>query len=151
MKHKRVWTDEQRRAAAERMNHAREVRMANLERARTGAAVLDKPIDAQVEPTERVRAPEVQAVLDTMTPERRAKLENIQRSVWANGDRAAQRAMEEHDKQKAAPSVADAERVSVRDVMLRVSTDGTIVSLLGPCVCGAAKREWHSICLQQKS
>jgi hypothetical protein len=71
MKHKRVWTDEQRSAAAERM------RVTQLKR------WTKNPDEAagQVQETptvEKVRDPEVQAVLDAMTPERRAKMVSIQ-------------------------------------------------------------------------
>lgn len=29
------------------------------------------------------------------------------------------------------------------------NTDGKMVSQDGPCLCGAAKKEWHAICLKQ--
>lgn len=50
-----------------------------------------------------------------------------------------------------APPVRDPGRVGSREVVLRVKTDGLLVSLQGPCVCGARKREWHQICLKQQS
>ncbi len=75
MKHKRVWTDEQRQAAAERMRS----RMAQKKEKESAVVVEERPQSSDSFPTvTRVRAPEVQAVLDTMTPERKAKLANIQ-------------------------------------------------------------------------
>jgi len=43
------------------------------------------------------------------------------------------------------------ERVGVREVLLRITSDGRVASILGPCVCGEAKREWHPLCLKEKS
>lgn len=44
--------------------------------------------------------------------------------------------------------IRDAVRVGSREVVLRVRTDGQMVSMQGPCLCGAVKREWHQICLK---
>ena len=90
-KPKRVWTDEQRQAAADRMNHARAVRM------------------------ERLKAPTIM----------------------------------ETDLRVAVPLVPLPGRITVREVLLRVRSDGQCVSQLGPCVCGKTKREWHDLCLRQ--
>ena len=37
----------------------------------------------------------------------------------------------------------------VAEYLLRTNRFGEIVSQLGPCICGAAKREWHKICLTE--
>jgi hypothetical protein len=44
-----------------------------------------------------------------------------------------------------------ATRAKIEEYLLRTNGNGEIVSTLGPCVCGAAKREWHKICLREKS
>lgn len=41
-------------------------------------------------------------------------------------------------------------RTRVVEYLLRTNGKGEIVSQLGPCVCGAGKREWHKICLEEK-
>ena len=59
MKHKRVWTDEQRRAAAERMRAAQKVRWEKakqVENVNSGESPM-----AVVATMEKIRAPEVQA------------------------------------------------------------------------------------------
>lgn len=45
--------------------------------------------------------------------------------------------------------IHDQTRVGSREVVLRVRTDGQMVSMQGPCLCGAVKRQWHQICLKQ--
>lgn len=40
-------------------------------------------------------------------------------------------------------------RIGSREVTLVVRTDGTMVSVNGPCVCGEGKRAWHRICLKE--
>lgn len=137
-KQKRVWTDDQRRAAAERMAKMSSERWAKVK------AVEDVNIGES--PTmEKVRAPEVQAVLDTMTPERRAKLAQIQGKILSTPD--GQRALARHEAEKAqvegGTATVVAERPSVTEYLVRVSNDGTMVSLEGPCWCGEGKREWH--------
>lgn len=47
--------------------------------------------------------------------------------------------------------IRDVVRVGSRELVLRVRTDGQMVSLQGPCLCGAVKREWHQICLKEPS
>lgn len=42
-------------------------------------------------------------------------------------------------------------RTRVTEYLLRTNGKGDIVSQLGPCVCGAAKRVWHKVCLKEKS
>ncbi len=42
-------------------------------------------------------------------------------------------------------------RTRVVEYLLRTNGKGEMVSMLGPCVCGAGKREWHVICLKEKS
>ena len=41
-------------------------------------------------------------------------------------------------------------RSGSREISIIVKNDGTMVSQYGPCVCGAAKREWHKICLARQ-
>lgn len=40
-------------------------------------------------------------------------------------------------------------RVGVREVLLRITSDKRVASILGPCVCGKGKREWHELCLKE--
>jgi len=120
MKHKRVWTEEQRMAAAERM------RVMQAKRKETAASVaLLSPEEAQTEINQaqservdeinaKIRAPEVQAVLDSMSPERRAKLQMIQAQTFARtlqheqaaGQKATAEALARHEagKQNMNPS-----------------------------------------------
>ena len=150
---KRIWTDEQRAAAADRMRHAGQVRVERLRQAREQSQAAMPVAVAE-------RDPEVQAVIDGMTPERRARLQQIQGQVLSSPD--GQRALARHEAEKVAvlePAgernpVADLaperERVGSREVRLIVKTDGTMVSCDGPCICGAAKREWHKVCLARE-
>jgi len=128
----RQWTKEQKLDLARRTRE----RWA----AKRGAMAVEVP---------KVRPPEVQAVIDSMTPERRAKLEMIQARTMANvvgpeDKRAVQEALLRRD------AVRDERRIGSREVSLIVRTDGTMVSLYGPCVCGKAKKEWHRVCLAQQ-
>jgi len=108
---------------------------------------LTEPVVVAV-PKVRERDPEVQAILDTMTPERKAKLADIQARVLstAEGQAAIRRAEEQklNDGQQATPE----QRGKIRDVHLRINGNNEVASLDGACVCGKAKREWHTICLR---
>ena len=42
-------------------------------------------------------------------------------------------------------------RTRIVEYLLRTNGKGEMVSMLGPCVCGAGKKEWHAICLKEKS
>ena len=42
-------------------------------------------------------------------------------------------------------------RTRVTEYLLRTNGKGAIVSQLGPCVCGEGKRQWHPICLKEKT
>ena len=170
MKHKRVWSDEQRRAAAERAR-------ARFTKKPTDAttAVVELPED------QKIRSPEVQAVIDTMSPERKAKLASIQARNLAQlnqtkeGREALQR-MEARHTNAPIPSVnlsetvirADGEKAIivaeevlkklipplVREVPMKVpfrltgSQSGLMVSELGVCLCGEPKLKWHPVCLK---
>lgn len=150
-KAKREWTPEQKAAAAERMKQ----RWAN--KAEAVVESVDAPLDSPVAVMEKPgRDPEVQAILDSMTPERRAKLAQIQAKTLATNE--AQAALVRHEEEKAkgtseAPfgtvEAAPSGRVGSREVSLIVKTDGTMASKDGPCLCGAAKREWHPICCKE--
>lgn len=95
MKHKRVWSDEQRAAAAERMrrNNPSKVRWEKTAEEATAMAVkaqqvLDSNITSAAfidrTPTTVTRDPEVQAVLDSMPEDRKVKLASIQARTLAN-------------------------------------------------------------------
>ncbi len=167
MKTKRIWTPEQRQAAAERMRAVQTTRWEKQKKEKEAAtAVMESPKQ------QREVAPEVQAVLDSMTPERKAKLTQIQAKTMSLGNgradgEATQAALARFEAEKrgnpviqeTAPlkpidpatglvpnSARDAGRIGSREVNLIVRTDGTMVSQYGPCVCGAAKRQWHTIC-----
>ena len=179
MKHKRVWTDEERAAASERMR----VMQAN----RRAAKQTPPPIDnehvaegAEQFSTETTsantavmdRPPEVQAVLDSMPADRKAKLASIQAGTLANlsqtkeGREALDRMEARHSPTVAQASVAEPQptpmtvtpvtppKPIVREVPMKVpfritgSISGMCVSEVGACQCGAPKLKWHPICLK---
>lgn len=157
---KRQWSPEARAAAAERM---RKISAERWSRAKEQPTVVEeKPIETgaelklsieEVAPTRRT-APEVQAVLDTMTPERRAKLASVQARTMATGfvneherTEAMERAQTTRELTEAPPALPlPPSRIGSREVSIIVRTDGTCVSQWGPCLCGRPKREWHVIC-----
>ena len=42
-------------------------------------------------------------------------------------------------------------RTRVTEYLLRTNGKGEMASMLGPCVCGAGKREWHPVCLKTEA
>ena len=154
----RVWTDEQRAVASKRM--------AEVQAAKK---VLHIEIGKESPVSVKERPPEVQAVIDSMTPERRAKLDMIQARTLANvvgtqDQRAVAEALARHEAEKATgtseapfgvgPVIEGGDpnppsRIGSREVSLIVRTDGTMVSQYGPCLCGMGKRQWHPICLKE--
>ena len=162
-KHKRVISDEVRQAARERMKA--------MWAKKRGAPVVEDLSDiAPVATMEKKRDPEVQAVLDSMSPERKAKLAMIQNRMLQSKE--GQEALARHEAEKQAvtqtividPAPVLTEpvkigtpgalippaRIGSREVNLIVRTDGTVVSQYGPCLCGAPKREWHRICVKER-
>lgn len=118
-KTKRVWTDEQKAAARERMAHARAVRKHELE---TKQQVVENALTESKETFSAVSGvaeqPEVQAVLETMTPERRAKLQQIQAQNWARNaaeDNATREALARHEAAKSGSFVEEVTRKNVED------------------------------------
>ena len=166
MKAKRVWTDEQRQAAAERAR----LRFTKKSTDAATTAVIELPEE------QKIRAPEVQAVLDTMSPERKAKLAMIQArnlatlSQTKEGREALERLEARHTTaiipdekmpgQQGQFSTASTGIISeppksiVREVPFKVpfrltgSQSGLMISELGPCLCGEQKLKWHPICLK---
>lgn len=104
---------------------------------RVGAGVFGDRMPG--DPKYRVQPAEVQAVIAMMSPERKAKLEQIQ-----------SRQLQTPEGQEALARLESQKRLGSREVHLIVRTDGTMVSQYGPCVCGLPKREWHKICLKEK-
>jgi hypothetical protein len=170
MKHKRVWTEEQKLAARDRMAHARSAR---------GSRVAT--LESVENPVEKVRDPEVQAVIDTMTPERKAKLAAIQSRQWqrdAVDDKATREALERHEAAKNGhplemakaidgPLTSSAEMNAqfipelpklpvVSEVPFKTpfrltgSQSGMMISELSPCLCGEQRLKWHPVCLKVK-
>lgn len=142
----------QKEAARERLAKARAIRAANL------AKVADERNG--VVASAEVRSPEVQAVIDTMDPTRKARLAMAQGRVWATEE--GQRALARREEEKrgiAEQTIQNSQavlqnppvRLGSREVSLIVRTDGLVVSQNGPCVCGRPKREWHAICLKENS
>lgn len=125
---KRIWTPEQRAAAAERMKGMAAKRWAKVREEEAS----DVPV-AVMEPVE----PSVSSVAVLEKPV------EVTQIPW-NVEPA-------HDAVLKPEPVRDVTRVGSREVVLRVRTDGQMVSLQGPCVCGAMKREWHQICLKEAS
>jgi hypothetical protein len=123
------------------------------------------------EPPHREVSPEVQAVIDTMTPERKAKLQAIQARQWqrdASEDKATREALERHEAQKKGMEskpeavAVDLEpppppkAVLVMEVPFKVpfrltgSQSGLMISELSPCLCGEQRLKWHPVCLKVK-
>lgn len=178
----RVWTKEQKAAAAVRM---RAVATARWEKRNSEVAETFHLGNLEAIEPEPQRSPEVQAVIDSMDPKRKAKLNGAQARIWQDNGRAdgkqAMEALERFEQakrenpvlQQIAPLVPqtvatnavdpdafkamamqssparDPGRIGSREVNLIVRTDGTMVSEYGPCICGRAKREWHTICVKQ--
>lgn len=154
----RVWTPEQRQAAAERMRVMQAQKKA--ERG-SGFQTIGSAPETIVPVVPYVRPPEVQAVLDSMTDAQRARLAGMQARVFATTTDGT-KVLERHNQEKLAAlsptammtqdqvaEVRDERRVGSRELRLIVRTDGTMVSQDGPCVCGRNRREWHAICLKQ--
>jgi hypothetical protein len=173
-KTKHIWTDDQREAARQRMAKAREVLERARRESRARAAEVSSPVVATVE---KERDPEVQAVLDGMTPERRAKLASVQGQMMARlaqtreGQEALKRfngtAMEAEHKDLAQEisenvpevklgSLTEPPKLAVREIPMRTpfrltgTQGGLMISEYGPCVCGAEKLKWHEVCLRVK-
>jgi hypothetical protein len=144
-------------------------------------------IEPPVPVVARERAPEVEAVIATMDPGRRAKLESIQARNLARlaqtkeGREALERLEERHHPVDASIALAKAfvgEKAAqtqtvaaspepevtilppVREpvwVPLKApfritgSQSGMCVSEMGPCQCGAAKLQWHPICIKVRA
>jgi hypothetical protein len=174
MKHKRVWTEEQKKAVGDRLKAGRLAKKANV-------ILPDAQGDVQVmdHPAQRVVAPEVQAVIDTMTPERKAKLQAIQARQWqadAQTDKATREALERHEALKNGNTPLESQASVVEPqpkpttvtpveppkppVVLEVpfkvpfrltgSSSGLMISELSPCLCGEARLKWHPVCLRVK-
>lgn len=167
-KAKRVWSDEQRAAAAERCRQRfAKPKLSDGTLQAATDVVEQTPFTSTIGtmfesstavtlPTGIERDPEVQAAIDAMTPERKVKLAAVQGKIWQDNGRAdgraAQEALIRHEVEKQGSTSAVLElpsRIGSRELNLIVRTDGTMVSRDGPCVCGAAKREWHSVCLRR--
>ena len=161
MKHKRVWTEEQKKAVGERLKAGREAK-----KSQTTTAVAD---------------PEVQAVINAMTPDRKAKLAMVQARQWqvdAQTDKATREALARHEAQKNGvvivdenPKLTTEQKQEIFEKPVSVPTpppvmastvvkpvhpfrftsggNGLMVSELGVCLCGMQKLKWHPICLSR--
>lgn len=150
----RVWTEEQKQEARDRMAKARAAR---------------KPKQEAVAVAVKERSPEVEAVIATMSPERKAKLAGIQARQMAQLAQTKE-GQEALDRMKARHTVTTAEEykpeVVVRTVVadpvkvfdplvplkapfrITGSQSGMCVSEMGKCWCGKPQLEWHPICLK---
>ena len=162
-RHKRVWTEEQKKAVGDRLKAGRLAKQSQT-------AVAELP---------RLEvSPEVQAVIDTMTPERKAKLAAILSRQWqrdASEDKATREALERHEAQKkgippleSKPEVVAVDlgplpepppppkAVLVMEVPFKVpfrltgSQSGLMISELSLCLCGEQRLKWHPVCLKVK-
>lgn len=165
-KRKYTLSDEARAAVSERM------RKMQAARKLAKSLIPDGPTNVQtIEPPQppqpvHVVAPEVQAVLDTMDPSRRAKLAMIQARTMSTGfvsERERVEAMQRATGQHTTQVLTDEQmpgnnhgvlpplpptRIGSREVSIILRTDGTMVSQWGPCICGRPKRDWHKICVK---
>jgi hypothetical protein len=117
MKHKRVWTEEQKKAVGDRLKAGREAKLRSTMTAIADHAETEGRVGAEVfgdrmpgDAKYKIRAPEVQAVLDTMTPERKAKLQAIQSRQWqvdAATERATREALARHEAEKSGTAVVE--------------------------------------------
>jgi hypothetical protein len=158
----RIWTPEQRLKAANRMRETQKARWdkkrEGLNEMVQGVATMDAALGTNEAPHAVVLAepksypPEVQAVIDTMDPVRKMKLAGYQSKVLNDPDvqAALERKRREESQEVVAPNLPP-DRIGSREVNLVVRTDGTMVSVTGSCVCGRAKREWHTICLKEEN
>ena len=162
MKHKRVWSDEQRLAASQRMKNRHEVKK--------GLDVMPEVPFHDMQTVVAARPAEVQAVIDSMDPVRKAKLAGIQArnlsqlTQTKEGREALERLEERHSgaEQNTVPQVQAEQNIAtpeppkpiVREVPMKVpfrltgSMSGMMISELGPCVCGESKLKWHPVCLK---
>lgn len=81
----RIWTAEQKQAAAARMKLVAEKRWAKA-KLKTGPELA--VMVEELAPTPKLRDPEVQAVIDSMDPKRKAKLAGVQNRIWQDNGRA---------------------------------------------------------------
>ena len=158
-RHKRVWTEEQKAAAAERMKHARAVRMSKISAKKDSVSSWhpenDHAVAVEEKPVIREVSPEVQAVIDSMDSERKVKMEMMRArqiaelSQTKEGREALARL--EESKHPSSGDVPPMRRPGSYELSIIVRNDGTMVSQFGPCLCGAGKRQWHKICLEAES
>lgn len=182
---KRVWTDEQRAAAAERCRQRFTKKPQIIERtsaesstfAIEGQQIYEENVasagSVTTVETPKERAPEVQAVIDGMDPQRKAKLAAIQARNMAQlsqtkeGREALDRleARRNGEKVQKEVSVAVAEKPEL-DIVEKVfvapkpviavkvpfrfvgQASGLMISEFGTCLCGAEKLKWHKICVK---
>lgn len=94
----RTWTKEQKEAAASRMKLVAEKRWAKQREVESSVALLT-PQEVQAELNQarsvnvdeinrKLRDPEVQSVIDSMDPKRKAKLAGVQNRIWQDNGRA---------------------------------------------------------------
>jgi len=115
-KAKRVWTDEQRQAARERMIAARAVRWS-------------KPKSDDVPLTTTAISDE-----NSLNDVHFVQIHDI----------------EHNDMPKTLePQTLPPPRLKVTEYKIIMRNDGTMTSENGPCFCGAGKRAWHRICVNE--
>lgn len=135
----REWTDEQRSAQADKMREAQKKRWASHG--------FRKPAPG---PTPVVEGSSVVATGGHIGAATGVQGVDVLVGVQEVGHTTAVVDVSEEARKILAPVFSPApsiERIGSREVNLVVRTDGTMVSLLGPCVCGVPKREWHKLCL----
>lgn len=128
MKAKRGWTEEQKMKAADRMREAQKIRW---EKVRAQKLMVDEPM--LVVPNIETVSNSPFGSIGQVTEVRECKV------AEANPICTFKKAEEN----------LPPRRLGVKEMRILVRTDGQMVNEVGPCLCGAGKREWHSICLKE--
>lgn len=159
MKHKRVWSEEAKKAAGERMAKRWEYR--RQERSKlfmegTHAGMTGIPRMGKL--GSPIENPILDVIKQKYTPipviegETAVAVEEPITGQYPIGDKVVTfTANHTIVIEKVPEAVRDESRVGSHEVRLIVRTDGQMVSTHGPCVCGKSKREWHKICLKENS
>lgn len=138
-KSKRVFTDEQRKAAGDRMREMQKKRWANRQ------AVVAPPTVS-----EDVIVSEALAAVDAGSSVAVLERPELDIAPFALVDKSAvdvDVVVHVEGEFKPAPEIPS--RIGSKELSIIVRTDGQMVCTNGFCVCGAAKRQWHALCLKQ--
>lgn len=130
---KRIWSDEQKQAAADRMREFQKARWAKIHALQAETLAKEAALNnAGIASALEVHQQMERGVTTTVTMDPPAEVHFEMNNDPIN------------------VPVVHPVRMGSRQVSLVVRNDGQMVSQFGPCVCGAVKRQWHAICLKEK-